>query len=52
MYSRRFAMVEPFYNGQARVETFDGGHEVIDERANSLVLLRGPPQTALKDAGP
>lgn len=25
IYPRRFAMVEPFYNGQARVERMDGG---------------------------
>lgn len=31
-YARRFAAVEPFYNGQARVERFDGGLEVINEQ--------------------
>ena len=39
-YSRRFAAVEPFYNGQARVERFDGGFEVIDETGESVVELR------------
>ena len=38
-YTRRFAMVEPFYNGQARVERFDGAREVIDERGDPLVEL-------------
>lgn len=41
-YARRFAAVEPFYNGQARVERPDGGLEVIDERGETLVELRGP----------
>ncbi len=40
IYARRFANVEPFYNGQARVERFDGGLEVIDESGHQLVELR------------
>lgn len=40
-YERRFAMVEPFYNGQARVETFDGALEIIDETGRMVVVLRG-----------
>ena len=40
IYSRRFAAVEPFYNGQARVERFDGGLEVIDETGDAVVELR------------
>ena len=39
-YARRFAAVEPFYNGQARVERFDGGLEVIDETGVPLIELR------------
>jgi hypothetical protein len=39
-YGRRFANVEPFYNGQARVERFDGGLEVISEMGETLVELR------------
>ena len=39
-YARRFHAVEPFYNGQARVERFDGGLEVIDEAGAALVELR------------
>lgn len=39
-YTRRFAMVEPFYNGQARVERFDGGFEVINEIGEAIVELR------------
>lgn len=42
VYERRFAMVEPFYNGQARVETDDGGLEVIDVTGATLVVLRPP----------
>ncbi|MDC3961052.1 methyltransferase [Polyangium jinanense] len=40
MYARRFEAVEPFYNGQARVERFDGGREVIDERGDTIVEIR------------
>lgn len=42
-YTRRFAAVEPFYNGQARVEGFDGALLVIDESGETLQELR-PPQ--------
>lgn len=42
IYERRFASVEPFYNGQARVETFEGGLEVIDPDATPVLHLRGP----------
>lgn len=40
IYSRRFVAVEPFYNGQARVERFDGGLEVINETGDVVVELR------------
>jgi hypothetical protein len=40
IYPRRFAMVEPFYNGQARVERMDGGLEVIAADGCTLVVLR------------
>lgn len=39
-YPRRFAAIEPFYNGQARVEQFDGGLEVIREDGATMVELR------------
>lgn len=39
-YTRRFHSVEPFYNGQARVERFDGALEVINESGDTLVELR------------
>ena len=39
-YAQRFAMVEPFYNGQARVEGFDGTRLVIAEDSQPLVVLR------------
>jgi len=45
IYDRRFASVEPFYNGQSRVETFDGGREVIDEQGMTLVTLRDPTRS-------
>ncbi|HVK71197.1 MAG TPA: methyltransferase, partial [Polyangium sp.] len=40
VYTRRFAAVEPFYNGQARVERLDGGLDVIDEQGDTIVELR------------
>lgn len=40
LYSRRFAAVEPFYNGQARIERFDGAFEVIDESGSTIIELR------------
>jgi hypothetical protein len=40
IYTRRFAAVEPFYNGQARVERFDSGLEIIDERGTLATELR------------
>lgn len=48
-YARRFAAVEPFYNGQARVETFAGGLEIIDERGQTLVVLRTSEPTDFTD---
>jgi len=39
-YARRFAAVEPFYNGFARVELVDGSLEVIDESGGTVVVLR------------
>ena len=40
LYEQRFAMVEPFYNGQARVERFDGALGIIGERGNAVMELR------------
>lgn len=42
VYTKRFAAVEPFYNGQARVERFDGGLEIISEAGETLTTLRPP----------
>jgi len=39
-YERRFAMIEPFYNGQARVETQDCALLIIDETGHALTTLR------------
>jgi hypothetical protein len=39
-YARRFHAVEPFYNGQARVERFDGALEIIDENGSAMLDLR------------
>ena len=39
-YESRFAAVEPFYNGQARVERPDGGLEVINEHGGVVRELR------------
>jgi len=42
IYSARYANIEAFYNGCARVETFDGALLVIDEGGNTLRQLRNP----------
>ncbi len=39
-YARRFAVIEPFYNGQARCELFGGAPVVIDERGRDVLRLR------------
>jgi len=39
IYSRRFANVEPFYNGQAKVELFDGSLEIIDETGKTVLRI-------------
>ena len=49
LYRRRFRAVEPFYNGQARVEGYDGSLSVIDERGNEIVELRGPSTSTLEE---
>ena len=47
VYERRFAAVEPFYNGQARVERYDGV-DVIDERGETVRELRPPRRSELQ----
>ena len=49
LYDRRFRMVEPFYNGQARVEGHDGSLSVIDERGKEIVELRGASTSTLEE---
>lgn len=49
VYTRRFAQVEPFYNGQSRVEGFDGSLEVIDESGARIVQLRPPLRSAFAE---
>ena len=48
LYSERFRNVEPFYNGQARVERLDGSLSVIDESGQTLLELRRPTQSHLE----
>ena len=48
LYEERFKNVEPFYNGQARVERFDGSLSVIDESGRTLLELRRPSQSHLE----
>ncbi|MCE2469467.1 MAG: methyltransferase [Dehalococcoidia bacterium] len=52
LYQTHFKTVEPFYNGQARVEQFDGSLCVIDEAGRVLMELREPlasPVAVLSD---
>ena len=48
LYRERFKNVEPFYNGQARVERFDGSLSVMDESGQALLELRRPSQSHLE----
>ena len=48
LYWRRFNNVEPFYNGQARVQGFDGSLSVIDEAGKTLLELRKPLRSSLE----
>lgn len=49
IYERRFRSVEPFYNGQARVEEYDGSLAVIDESGDAVAVLREPLRSAFND---
>lgn len=40
VYPERYAMVEPFYNGQARVETHNGAILIIAENGSRVCELR------------
>ncbi len=42
IYSQRYANIEPFYNGSARVETKDGSLLIINEQGQRQRILRGP----------
>ena len=44
LYVRRFAAVEPFYNGQARVECPDGRIEVIDPSGKTRAQITQNPR--------
>ena len=39
MYSRRFAFVEPYYNGRSKVIAMDGSHIVIDKSGNTVLTI-------------
>ena len=49
LYLDRYKNVEPFYNGQAGVEGFDGSLAVIGESGDTLIQLRGPLRTPLEE---
>ena len=49
LYQDRYRNVEPFYNGQARVEGTDGSLLVIGETGETLVELRGPLRSPLEE---
>ncbi len=46
LYSERYAAVEPFYNGAARVETKHGALFIIDIKGEKITQLRPPLQKA------
>ncbi len=39
LYSNRYLMIEPFYNGFSVVETFEGKKLIIDEKGNKILEL-------------
>ena len=49
LYQDRFENVEPFYNGQARVEGFDGSLSLIDEGGNTALELRKALRSQLEE---
>ena len=49
LYLNRYRNVEPFYNGQARVEGVDGSLSVIGETGETLMELRGPLRSPLEE---
>ena len=49
LYGDRYRNVEPFYNGQARVEGIDGSLSVIGETGETLMELRGPLRSPLEE---
>ena len=49
LYQDRYRNVEPFYNGQARVEEIDGSLSVIGETGETLVELRGSLRSPLEE---
>lgn len=49
LYRDRYRNVEPFYNGQARVEGIDGSLSVIGEVGETLVELREPLRSPLEE---
>ena len=49
LYRDRYMNVEPFYNGQARVEGNDGSLSVIGETGETLVELRVPLRSPLEE---
>ncbi len=49
LYRNRYRNVEPFYNGQARVEGIDGSLSVIRETGETLVELRRPLRSPLEE---
>ena len=49
LYESRFRSVEPFYNGQSRVERFDGSLSTINHSGNTTLELRKPTHSPLEE---
>ncbi|MDP8208508.1 MAG: methyltransferase [Candidatus Electryonea clarkiae] len=49
LYQRRFYMIEHFYNGQARVENFNGSLEIVAEDGNTIKSLRPATKSAFSE---
>lgn len=49
VYSERYKKIEPFYNGFARVEDFDGSIRIINETGRTVRILRSPQKSLFSE---
>ena len=39
LYNERYLLIEPFYNGQSLVTTFENRKQIIDEKGNVILII-------------